>query len=305
MRYPQCLWFKRKIRAFRDIEIVRPLVETTCHFIASRKRIVWGNSFKDIRIILLTIGFPRSGSSLLGYLLTAHPNMVVADEALHPEQNIRLHSNLDKIFNQILERDYEVLLKAHIWLKLKKISFNTIRTEDRAGRYILIHNQYQGRFGQLKVIGEKHSEQNTRDLSTNTLKTLTKRLEKKTSHLKFIFTVRNPYDMYSTSKRYGSTINEFLRYCVQSEELAEKIDPQDIFYSKHEDMVANPRSQLAKICDFLQVPASSDYLDDCASVVNKETHKSRFERNWTKEEKQTIASLIEKYDFFSGYDWHT
>ena len=99
--------------------------------------------------------------------------------------------------------------------------------------------------------------------------------------------------------------NEIIEICGQNKGLLEQIDSQDIFYARHEDMLANPRSQLAKICDFLQVSASPDYLDDCTFVVDKELHKSRLKHDWTKDEKQTIESLIEKYDFFSGYSWDT
>ena len=55
----------------------------------------------------LTFGFPRSGGSLLGYLLTAHPNIVMADEAFYPIQYIQKHgiSDLNKIFNRLLEHD--------------------------------------------------------------------------------------------------------------------------------------------------------------------------------------------------------
>ena len=302
------LWFKHKIDALRNIEIARPLVKTICHFIASRERIELENSSKDIQIMLLIIGFPRSGSSLLGYLLTAHPNMVVADEALHPKQDVRIYSSLDEIFNQILEHDYNMRLRSHVWSKLKKSLFNVISTKHRIESYVLIHNQYQGRCEHLKVIGNKGSHVshvNVQNRSTNTLKILKKNLKEKNIVLKWIFTVRNPYDMYSTMLRYHHPRNELIEICVRNKEFLEQIDSQDIFYARHEDMIANPRSQLAKICDFLQVSASPDYLDDCAFVVDKEPHKSRLKHDWTKEEKQTIESLIEKYDCFSKYSWDT
>ena len=96
-----------------------------------------------------------------------------------------------------------------------------------------------------------------------------------------------------------------LDLCKKNVEILKNSDPQNVFITKHEAMVANPCSQLTKICDFLQPPVSPDYLDDCASVVNKEVHKSRNGYDWTKDEKRNIASFIEKYDFFSGYDWNT
>ena len=309
MRNSRYLWFKCKIRAWRDIEITMPITRTIWRFIDSGERIELENSSKDIRIMLLTIGFPRSGSSLLGYLLTAHPYMVVGDEALETEgYNVPLYSNLDKIFNQILEHDYNMPLRSHIWSKLRRSKFRSffrIHPMHRMERYTLVPNQYQGSCKQLKVIGNKDSQYNTQSLDIDTLKTLKKNLKKKNIVLKYIFTVRNPYDIHSTELEYGQPINKLIETCMLNKELLKQIDSQDVFYARHEDMVANPRSQLAKICDFLQVSAPPDYLDDCASVVDKKPHKSRLRHDWTKDEKQTIASLIEKYDFFSEYDHDT
>ena len=303
------LWLKQqihaKIHSLRHIEIAMPLVKIPCHFIVSRKKIELGNSSKDIQIMLLTIGFPCSGSSLLGYLLTAHSRMVVADEAMHPKQNVRMYSSLDEIFNQILEHDYNMQLKARVWSKLKSIFGGAISTQHRIGRYVVIHNQHQGRFEKLKVIGNKSSHMDLPNLNASTLKILKKNLKEKNIVLKWIFTVRNPYHIYSTMMRYGHPKNEIIEICLQNKKLLEQMDSQDIFYARHEDMITNPRSQLAKICDFLQVPAAPEYLDDCALIVDKEPHKSRLKHDWAKEEKQTIVSLIGKYDFFSGYDWGT
>ena len=36
--------------------------------------------FGKLHTMVLTIGFHRSGSSLVGYLLTAHPNIIMAHE---------------------------------------------------------------------------------------------------------------------------------------------------------------------------------------------------------------------------------
>ena len=196
--------------------------------------------------------------------------------------------------------------------------------DNRIKRYILVPNQYQGFFKRLKVIGNKDSEWNLEDFKVPILKNLRKKLAERDIGLKFIFTVRNPYDIYATMQRYSSlqnrgrspetlTVNmqkskvriHLLNLCEKNIEILKNSDSQNVFIAKHEDMVVNPYSQLAKICDFLQVPISPDYLDDCASIVSKEVHESRNEYDWTENEKHNIASLIKKYDFFSGYDWDT
>ena len=278
-------------------------------------------SYKDIRVMLLTIGFCGSGSSLVGFLLTAHPNIVMADEPVVMYKNGTTDGdvdciymdNLDKIFNTIFSVDYMR------WLGAKHLSQPT----GREGRYILVPNQYQGRFESATVVGIKRSVVNRIALSLDgVLQNLKSRLEERAISLKFIFTVRNPYDTITlkTIKLCGGKKRSagFLKtkmnravlihemQAVKNTRLLNQIDPKDVFIYKSEDMITDPSSQLTRLCNFLQVPVSSDYLDSCASCVFKEPNRRRFEfNNWTAERKQKVAAMIEKYDFFSGYDWES
>ena len=304
--------------------------------------------------MLLTIGFPGSGSSLIGYLLAAHPNLVIADEpaiehqgdsvardindingiAKQDIENLYL-ADLNKIFNIIFSLDYVRWLMAKQKNSLSKDEA-LIARGSREERYVLVPDQYQGRFespkvigikrilkilsfkrGRFespKVIGIKHSYHNVRCLSNKTvLENFKKRLKERGISLKFIVMVRNPYDMISLRARKlrsdKQTVKNGMRFIknlsMKNMEIREQIDPQDVFISRHEDMLENPNRHLAKLCDFLQVPVSPDYLDSCASCVVRAPHKRRLEFDWTPEQKQEVASLIEKYDFLSGYDWES
>ena len=294
------------------------------------KKDLWEKSFHDVRVMLLTVGFPCSGSSLVGYLLTAHPSIVIADEpfvykakdqlaeyinninGIELEETDCLYlADLDKIFNVALGLDYVR------WLGKKKE--NRFTKGKRQKRYILVPNQYQGRFETLKVLGIKCSAKNVKSLlNENTLTSLKKRLEERNICLKFILMVRNPYDMIGTKARKldknkdctqkpitTDAISRFEELSEENMKLLKLIDPQDIFVSKHEEMVAGPRLQLTKLCEFLRMSTSPDYLDSCASCVDEKPNRRRFEFEWTPKQKQEVASLIEQYGFFSGYDWES
>ena len=112
-------------------------------------------------------------------------------------------------------------------------------------------------------------------------------------------TVRNPYDIignktgkwnkYKDSLQKPITTNaiSYVReYSEKNMKLLKLIDPKDIFVSRHEEMVADPRLQLTKLCEFAQVPTSPDYLDNCASCVHKEPRKRQSEFDWTPKQKQ-------------------
>ena len=298
----------------------------------SAKEDLWEKSFKDIQAMLLTIGFPGSGSSLIGYLLTAHPNLVIADEPAIEHQGDSVAQDINDI-NGIAKQDIENLYLADLnklfniifsldhvrWLMAKqKNSLSkdeaVIARGSREERYVLVPDQYQGRFESPKVIGIKHSYHNVRCLSNKTvLENFKKRLEERGISLKFIVMVRNPYDMISLRARKlrsdKQTVKNGMRFIknlsMKNMEIREQIHPKDVFISRHEDMLENPDRHLAKLCDFLQVPVAPDYLDSCASCVVRDPHKRRFEFDWTPEQKQKVASLIEKYDFLSGYDWES
>ena len=298
--------------------------------------VYYRNDFKDIRTMVLTIGFNRSGSSLMGFLLTAHPNMVIADEIHQPDTKGKIRRTpIDEVFgigevylykkyNGALNNLFYTILDIDRFRYQSKILSSPLQTTQRSTtkefdfsikprrdkRYILVPNQYQGRFKGLKVIGVKSSRQNTTALLTNnTLVNLKRKLKERDIKLKFLFTVRNPYDIAGGMRKKFKPVHEekfcriFKNCCEQQEKILKRINPQDIFVCRHEDMCKDPRRQLARICDFLQVPVAADYIEDCVSQVAQEPRRHR--ANWLPKLKQTVALLNERYDFFSNYNWET
>jgi len=281
----------------------------------------------------LSIGFRRSGSSLIGFFLTAHPSIVYADEATADlkydphhdryfrkmERPIRTLDQLKRpktrfLYTAELEEIFDYLLCADRLRYLLGTSiFNYRKNQNlsvhgsRMVRYVCIPNQYQGRFQSLQVIGNKHPGQNVDTLSDGEiLKDLTSKLQDKKIRLKFIFNVRNPYDMVATlvtERNMTAQIELISNHCENNMKILEQINPDDLFVCKNEDVIENPKQQLRKLCDFLEVAAPVDYINDLASLVITKPTSDRFYTDWSPKDKQKVASLIEKYDFFSGYDW--
>ena len=294
--------------------------------------------FKDVHTMVLVSFFPGSGSSLLGYLLTAHPNMVVAYEPDQQEKSLYDEVSVPVLLNHILSTDkirLEDAAKVQSFEALKKASnlYNLARrTYTEQERYVYVPNQWQARYESLEVIGVKNSLPLVESLlAEGRLQRLRESLQKaRIHHLRFIFTVRNPYDMIATNVLYWAEnkrvrmvtkddISKMLDYqikvsfptmCERGEILFKLMKPgnilnqtTDILINKHEDLVASPVEELSKLCEFLKVPALPDYLDDCASVVDKYPNPSRHELNWLNLQKQKVAELIDKYHFLSGYSW--
>ncbi len=319
--------------------------------------------FKDVHTMVLVSFFPGSGSSLLGYLLTAHPNMVIAHEPDRQEESLYDEVSVPVLLNHLLSTDkmrlenaakvqsFEAPKKASNSYNLVRRTFERIfvrnihnkkasklynlarRTYSEQERYIYVPNQWQARYEAPEVIGVKNSLLLAESLLTEErLQKLQKNLEKAgIRRLRFIFTVRNPYDMIATNVLYWAgnkrvrmvtkdDVSKMLDYhikvsfpamCERGERLFKLMKPEsipdqatDILINKHEDLVASPSKQLSELCKFLKLPASPDYLDDCASVVDKYPNQSRHELHWFTLQKEEVAKLIDKYHFFSGYSWN-
>ncbi len=294
--------------------------------------------FDDIHTMTLVSYFPRSGSSLLGYLLTAHPNMVIANEPARPDETLYDKVPFIVLLNYILYIDkmrFEGARKIRDPQTFEEASDsnNSVkRTYNQQERYISVPNQWQARCESLKVIGIKNSLPLAESLlAEGMLEKLKENLKQANiRRLRFIFTVRNPYDMIATDVVYWAgnrrlrvvtqdDVNKMLDYkikisfpimCKQGKKLLELMQPTnmlskntDILINRHEDLVASPAKQLTKLCKFLKVSYPRDYLEDCASVIRKKTNKSRHELHWSDEQKEEVRKIINEYDFFSGYNW--
>ena len=280
--------------------------------------------FKDVHTFVSTVGFSRSGSSLLGYLLTAHRNIVIAHE---PYMGDIPEVDMQVLFDRILEVDRHRYKVAKEFIKNKKKYSLLNKSESKSNsnaksKYVMVSNQWQARCESLQVIGVKRSSKMNCLRNVDILESFKKNLSKKSVNcLKLIFTVRNPYDMISTSirsearksKHRNTQFNIKRKLRVDVKRLPKRYEriggifkivrAKDIFINRHEDMVASPVDQLAKLCDFLGVPAFPDYLNDCASVVHEKPNKSRYELDWLEQQKEEVAKLIDQYDFLSGYSW--
>ena len=280
--------------------------------------------FANLHTMVLTIGFPRSGSSLIGYLLTAHPNIIMAHEP--PEKDLYKIDDAMLLLNYILYIDqmrFNIAKEAQNFGEQCPTPSNSVkkRTFYAKNRYVYVPNQYQNHCKSLEVIGIKKSLRATRQLNTtNVLERFKMNIKRQKMSLKFIFTVRNPYDIIITNimnwaGKKDITDKNYLQKIIEDHiqglsamsadnlALLNKINAQDVFMNRHEDIIASPSEQLAKLCRFLGVETTEGYLNDCAAVVHEKPRQSRYELDWTEEDKEKVAKIIEQYDFLSHYSW--
>ncbi len=251
--------------------------------------------FNDVETYCMFIGYPRSGHSIVGALLDAHPNIVIAHELGVLKYILGRFSR-----NQIY----------YILLQNSQLHSKTGRKS--SGYSYEVKNQWQGRFKELKIIGDNQGGGAVLRLDArpwlyqelcNTVKV--KR--------KFIHVIRNPFDNITTifrkEKKYNrnphlmDSINFYFSLCETVKYLKKQIKSTEIHELRHESFVESPRTSLKELCAFLGVDASDDYLNDCANIVFKTPKKSRYDIKWDHNLIDLVSGKMEKFQFFEGYSF--
>jgi hypothetical protein len=100
----------------------------------------------DVEAMLMFIAFPRSGHTLIGSLLDAHPNMVIANE-------YDILSNWEKYTPKQRNRQYLFeQLYTNSYLEANEGDRSSKNCLPRTKYHYLVPNQWQGKFdGMIKV----------------------------------------------------------------------------------------------------------------------------------------------------------
>jgi hypothetical protein len=242
--------------------------------------------FAEVKTYVLFIGYPRSGHSLVGFLIDAHPNAVVASQT-NVFRYLRHGFSPRQSFYCILENSRKVARVGREW---------------RPYSYA-VPNQWQGRFDKLRIIGDCTGLTRVRRDPS-----LLKRVQEKLAgiDLKLIHVIRNPYDNISTMNRIrrqplATTIEAYFSMCEIVEHIKRQVGPDVVYDLRHEDLIAEPKRTLQNLCAFLGLSAESSYYDDCASIIFKSPHKTRTDRKWDQESITAVLQQAGRFPFLRGY----
>lgn len=255
-------------------------------------------AFKKVPVYCFFIGYPRSGHTLIGSLLNAHPEVLISHE-LHVLDLIDRGASRNKIFAKIIAQARWFSARGERW----------------TGYSYKVPGGYQGKFTQLKVIGDKRGGATSRTLYKNPklLDQLIATIDKK---IKVILIHRNPFDNITTRARGGNyyqrnasqkrLLHEIEQHFKDVEIIADIRKRKDLeFYEcKHEDFLEEPRKHLENLCHFLEVPAYENFISNTLKIVRKSKSKSRKKINWDPELIKKVQQKINQYDFLNGYTFN-
>jgi hypothetical protein len=284
----------RKLRYERAEAELQRLRATWPHRAYRRARRVVGRG--ELGAFCLFIGYPRSGHSLLGSLLDAHPDAAIA----HEVNALRLVG--DGVEGPEL---------------LRTLVAGASADADRAGGRratgysYAVPGQWQGHVRRLRVVGAKAGEKATARIGRDP-KSLDRLRRLVHAPVRLLHVTRNPFDMIARMALVtkGDTPERTIAGAIDFTARLARINARIIteragavLTVRHEALVADPLAALSRISGFLGLEPDEAWLAACASVVFPQPQRTRERVEWTTQEREAVERLIAQHAFFDGYSW--
>jgi hypothetical protein len=249
--------------------------------------------FDGVQTCCLFLGHVKSGGSLIGSMLDAHPDTVLADEM---DVVAQVDAGLDR------EQIFTLLLRG-------------ARRQARSGRVtarrltpysLAVPGQWQGEYERLRVVGDSRAGPTTRALGDELLRLAQLQAVMGETRLAFVHVVRNPYESIGAMvRRSGRTVENAIadhrEQCRRLMTLRDRIPAQDLLMVRYEAFVADPRRHLYELLAFLDLEPSESYLEACAGLVRAEPVRERDRVRWSARDLAEVGGVIEQFDFLTGY----
>jgi hypothetical protein len=279
-----------------------------------------GGRLSEAGTLVQFLGFPRSGHSLIGSVLDAHPHALISHE-------------LDLM--GLLAEGFDRRQITHL------IADNT-RRFSRHGRYwnnfsYEIPGQWNGRLANgAHVIGDKKGDWAVRRLSRQP-KLLSRLRDEFPIRIRWVVVVRNPFDNVSTlCLRKGRRYDQ-LRISARNEEefrrqlrdpaglgIPDRVDDEmledyltlhaglhdvlgamqseDWFHLPYESFLERPGEMTGRLCAFLGLEAPRDYIEAVGEVVRPRPHRTRERITWSPDQVVRVAEVVRRSGIFEPYE---
>jgi hypothetical protein len=170
-----------------------------------------------------------------------------------------------------------------------------------------VPGQWQGRSTVLRVIGDKDGAKTSERLARN-LDEIDRFEDAVGVPLRVVHVVRNPFDIVArmslllkkgvARRPIPVGTKYFADLALANERLSAR---RDVFTIRHEALGEDARGELRRLCEFVGVEPSDDYLDACASIVFAEPRRTREQVEWEPAEIAELERIIGERSFLAGY----
>ncbi len=241
------------------------------------------------KVCLLFLGCPRSGHSLVGALVDAHPHAMIAHE-------------LDLL--AFVEAGFT-------WPQIASLVHENVRQFAEAGRKwegysYEVPGSGQGAADPLLVVGDKKGVRTTRRLAAEP--GLLARLEALVPvPVRFVHVIRNPFDIVATrhtrSGRDLDTLIERTEGVLRAvDRITAAVGAARVHTVRHEDVIARPKESLEGVARFAGLTPDPAWLAAAAAVVFPRPRRTREGVEWTPAQIARVRSMMAQFPAFRGYD---
>ena len=284
------------------------------------------SDIEQVKTFIFFLGHARSGHSIVGSILDAHPHVILAHEA-------KLFQTLSAdLSSEAPQYNNKSMIFNTLWRNSFYSSTSGLRTNEhsamRKGYTLSIEGLYQGSFvPPIQVIGDKNGGKTTALFYTEPLKwDKVFRKLKSLLHIpiKVIQVIRNPYDNIATlvlykskgvnvatvkhhNKSYEVNVDAMKQYTSRYfgfheaiQQLKHKYD-LTLLEVHGKDLIDNPKTTILSMCSFLGLTCSDDYLETCSSKLFKSESKTRYKVVWSKELISKIQDSIMNFNSLKKY----
>ena len=277
--------------------------------------------YSDTAKFLLFIGTPRSGHSIVGAIIDAHPLAIVSHE-VNALERISEGTSREDLFSMIIKNsetqatvgrsqsdaDHATGYGRRLSGESDEVFEARLQDLPNLQPYKFdyeISGQFQGvAGGPLQVIGDKKGGGTTKILARDP--TLIMRLQEEVLlPVQLIHVIRNPYDNIATmARRTGTQIGPQIdRFDWLFEQIHSILEDTDlpVYKMYQEDFVSSPELHIREICEWLNLPLDPIYIDACSEIVYEKPHQSRELLDWDEISKGRVEEIIGKWPVLNRY----
>ncbi len=238
--------------------------------------------------LLLFVGYSRSGHSLVGSLIDAHPNAIISHE-LHAAKHLAAGASLARVQRAIA-------LNAYFFHHFGR---------GYSGYNYEVPGHMQGRVRRLQILGDKKANGTTRLLRSDPQ--FPQRLRE---HLgvpvRWMHVIRNPFDNITTKARRTRTslrfaANVYFRH-VEAIVALRRTEGERVIDVYLDDLTKDPRGVLGSLVETLGLTDTPpDYLDACAERVFAKSRQTSSANEWTSDLLRDVRARIRDCEFLARF----